>query len=269
VSNGYFKAMGIPLLAGRDFTEHDAANSEKVIIINDALARRLWPGQDAVGQMVTQDGGRRVVGVVGGVRHVKVEEESGSEMYLPIRQTNDFSAVELLVRTSLPEETLRTTVRDALKPLDPNLGSSDVCNVQNLVDRATSPRRFVVIALTGFSVFALTLAALGIYAVISYSVQQRTQEIGIRMALGASARSLQLRIMFQTLRLAAIGLLIGLAAALIMTRSLRALLFGVNSHDPASFIGTVIVLVVVAAIAGYFPARRASQIDPINALRSN
>jgi predicted permease len=269
VSNGYFKAMGIPLLAGRDFTEHDSANSEKVIIINDALARRLWPGQDPIGQMVTQDGGRRVVGVVGGVRHVKVEEESGSEMYLPIRQTTDFSAVELVVRTSLPEETLATTVRGALKPLDPNLGSSEFRNVQQLVDRATSPRRFVVIALTGFSIFALTLAALGIYAVISYSVQQRTQEIGIRMALGASARSLQLRIMFQTLRLASIGLLIGLGAAMIMTRSLRALLFGVNSHDPASFIGTVIVLVAVAAIAGYFPARRASRIDPIDALRSN
>ena len=269
VSNGYFKAMGIPLLAGRDFTEHDAASSEKVIIINDTLARRLWPGQDPIGQMVTQDGGRRVVGVVGGVRHVKVEEDSGNEMYLPIRQTTDFSAVELVVRTSLPEETLGTTLRATLKPLDPNLGSSEFRNVQQLVDKATSPRRFVVIMLTGFSIFALTLAALGIYAVISYSVQQRTQEIGIRMALGASATSLQRRIMFQTLRLASIGLLIGLGASFIMTRSLRALLFGVNSNDPASFIGTVVVLVAVAAIAGYFPARRASQIDPINALRSN
>jgi ABC-type antimicrobial peptide transport system permease subunit len=141
--------------------------------------------------------------------------------------------------------------------------------VQQLVNKATSPRRFVVMMLTGFSIFALILAALGIYAVISYSVQQRTQEIGIRMALGASATSLRRRIMFQTLRLASIGLLIGLGASLIMTRSLRALLFGVDAHDPASFIGTVIVLVAVAAIAGYFPARRASQIDPINALRAN
>jgi ABC-type antimicrobial peptide transport system permease subunit len=219
--------------------------------------------------MVTQDGGRRVVGVVGGVRHVKVEEESGSEMYLPMRQTNDFSAVELVVRTSLPEQTLATTIRTALKPLDPNLGSSEFRNVQKLVDKATSPRRFVVMMLTGFSIFALILAALGIYAVISYSVQQRTQEIGIRMALGASARSLQMRIIFQTLRLAGIGLVLGLGAAFIMTRSLRALLFGVNSYDPAAFIGTVVVLVAVAALAGYFPARRASQIDPINALRSN
>lgn len=269
VSNGYFKTMGIPLLAGRDFTERDDASSEKVIIINDALARRLWPGQDPIGQMVTQDDGRRVVGVVGGVRHVTVEQESGSEMYLPIRQTDDFSAVELVVRTSLPDDTAGATIRAALKPLDPNLGSKEFRNVQRLVDKATSPRRFVVMMLTGFSGFALILAALGIYAVISYSVQQRTQEIGIRMALGATARNLQASIMLQTLLLAAIGLIIGLGASLIMTRSLAALLFGVTSYDPASFIGTVVVLIAVALLAGYLPARRASQIDPINALRSN
>ena len=269
VSNGYFKTMGIPLLAGRDFTEHDTATSEKVIIINDTLARRLWPGQDAVGQMVTQDGGRRVVGVVGGVRHVTVEQESGSEMYLPMRQTTDFSAVELVVRTSLPETSVATTIREALQPLDSNLGPKEFRSVQQLVDKATSPRRFVVMMLAGFSGFALILAALGIYAVISYSVQQRTQEIGIRMALGASARRLQAHIILQTLVLAGIGLIIGLGGSLIMTRSLAALLFGVNSYDPASFIGTVIVLIAVASIAGYFPARRASHIDPINALRSN
>ena len=269
ISNGYFKAMGIPLLAGRDFTERDTRNSEQVIIINDTLARRLWPGQDPIGQMVTQDGGRRVVGVVGGVRHVTVEQESGSEMYLPIRQTNDFSAVELVVRTSLPEDTVATTIRAALNPLDPNVGPKEFRSVQQLVDKATSPRRFVVLMLAGFSSFALILAALGIYAVISYSVQQRTQEIGIRMALGASARSLQAHIIVQTLVLAGIGLIIGLGGSLIMTRSLAALLFGVNSNDPASFIGTVIVVVVMATIAGYFPARRASQIDPITALRSN
>ena len=269
VSNGYFKTMGIPLLAGREFSEHDRASSEQVIIINDTLARRLWPGQNPIGQMVTQDGGRRVVGMVGGVRHVTVEQESGSEMYLPIRQTDDFSAVELVVRTSLPEETAGTTIREALKPLDANLGATEFRRVQQLVDKATSPRRFVVMMLAGFSSFALVLAALGIYAVISYSVQQRTQEIGIRTALGASPGSLQTRIILETLRLAAIGLVIGLGGSLILTRSLSSLLFGVESYDPASFIGTVVVLVVVATVAGYFPARRASQIDPITALRSN
>ena len=123
--------------------------------------------------------------------------------------------------------------------------------------------------LAGFSVFSLVLAALGIYAVISYSVQQRTHEIGIRTALGASPGSLQAGIMIETLRLAAIGMGLGLCGSLILTRSLSSLLFGVNSYDPASFTATVIVLVVVATVAGYLPARRASQIDPINALRSN
>ena len=269
VSNGYFKAMGIPLLAGRDFTERDTPTSEQVIIVNETLARKLWPGQDAIGQVVTQDGGRRVVGVVGGVRHVTVEQDSGSEMYLPIRQTTDFSAVELVVRTTLPQASVAAAIRSALKPLDQNLGSNEFRTVQQLVDKATSPRRFVVMMLTGFSTFALILAALGIYAVISYSVHQRTQEIGIRMALGESARNLQVRILFQTIRLAVIGLVIGLSVSWIMTRALSGLLFGVTPNDPASFIGTVTLLVLVAAAAGYFPARRASRIDPIAALRSN
>ena len=269
VSNGYLQAMGIPLLAGRDFTERDTPHTEQVIIINETLAHKLWPGQDAIGQMVTQDGGRRVVGVVGGVRHITVEQDSGSEMYLPIRQTTDFSAVELVVRTTLPQAGVAPAIRSALKPLDPNLASNEFRTLQQLVDKATSPRRFVVMMLTGFSTFALILAALGIYAVISYSVHQRTQEIGIRMALGESARNLQARIMLQTLRLAVIGLFIGLSVSWIMTRALSGLLFGVTANDPASFIGTVTILVVVAAAAGYFPARRASRIDPIAALRSN
>jgi predicted permease len=268
VSDGYLQAMGIKLLAGRDFTEHDTPQSEQVIIINKTLAERLWPGQDPIGQMVTQDGGRRVVGVVSGVRHITVEQESGSEMYLPMRQTNDFSAVQLVVRTTLPEAAVAATVRSALKPIAPNLAANEFRVVQQLVDKATSPRRFVVMLLTGFSTFALILAALGIYAVISYSVHQRTYEIGIRMALGESAGTLQLRIIRQTLRLAVIGLIIGLAGSWIMTRALVGLLFGVSANDPASFIGMVIILVTVAAAAGYFPARRASRIDPITALRS-
>ncbi|HSE20637.1 MAG TPA: ABC transporter permease [Pyrinomonadaceae bacterium] len=269
VSNGYLAAMGIPLLAGRDFTDRDTPQGEQVIIINETLAHRLWPGQDPIGQMVTQDGGRRVVGVVGGVRHVTVEQESGSEMYLPMRQTQDFSAVQLVVRTTLPETQVAPTIRSALQPIAPNLGANEFRTVQELVDKATSPRRFVVMILTGFSAFALILAALGIYAVISYSVHQRTQEIGIRLALGETTRSLQRRIIFSTLRLAVIGLVIGLAGSWIMTRALSGLLFGVTSNDPASFVGTVSILILVAIAAGYFPARRASRIDPIAALRSN
>jgi ABC-type antimicrobial peptide transport system permease subunit len=206
---------------------------------------------------------------VGDVRHVTLEQESGSEMYLPIRQTTDYSSVDLVVRTTLPPAGVAPAIRAALRPLDPNLPANEFRTVQQLVDKATSPRRFVVMMLTGFSAFALILASLGIYAVISYSVNQRTQEIGIRMALGASARNLQARIMLQTLHLAGIGLLIGLGASWIMTRALAGLLFGVTSSDPATFVGTVGILTAVAVMAGYFPARRASRIDPIVALRAN
>jgi ABC-type antimicrobial peptide transport system permease subunit len=190
-------------------------------------------------------------------------------MYLPMRQTTDFGVVDLVVRTTLPPAGLAPAIRAALKPLDPNLPANEFRTVQQLVDKASSPRRFVVLMLTGFSAFALILASLGIYAVISYSVSQRTQEIGIRMALGASARDLQARVMLQTLRLAALGMLIGLGASWIVTRALAGLLFGVTSTDPTTFIGTVAILAVVAAMAGYFPSRRASRIDPIVALRTN
>jgi predicted permease len=269
VSDGYIRAMGIPLRAGRDFTERDTPSSELVILINETLARTLWPGQDPIGQMVTQDGGRRVVGVVGDVRHLALEQGSGSEMYLPIRQTSDYSSVDLVVRTTLPPAGLASAVRAALKPIEPNLPGKEFRKLQQLVDKAVSPRRFVVLLLAGFSGFALILASLGIYGIISYSVNQRTQEIGIRMALGASARDLQGRIILQTLGLAAIGMLLGTAASWFLSRALSGLLFGVTSTDPVTFLGMLVILTAVAAAAGYLPARRASRIDPMAALRAN
>jgi len=141
--------------------------------------------------------------------------------------------------------------------------------VQKLVYKATSPRRFVVMMLTGFSIFALTLAALGIYAVISYSVSQRVQEIGIRMALGASATNLQSEVLLRTLGLAAVGLALGMAASRALSTTLASMLFGVTSGDPVTFIAMGMLLTAVAAAAGYVPARRASRIDPMTALRSN
>jgi predicted permease len=269
VSDGYLKAMGIPLRAGRDFTEQDNASSKGVIIINETLARTLWPGQNPIGQLMTFRPEREVVGVVGDVRHIALEQGSGSEMYLPIRQGSDYASVDLVVRSTLPPSGLAATVRAALKPIEPNLPSNEFRTLQQLVDKAVSPRRFVVLLLAGFAGFALILASLGIYGVISYSVNQRTQEIGIRMALGASARDLQSRIILQTLGLAAIGMLLGAVVSWILARTISGLLYGVTSTDPVTFGGMVVVLTGVAAVAGYLPARRASRIDPMLALRAN
>jgi predicted permease len=268
VSDGYFRAMGIPLRAGRDFTERDTKGTLPVIILNATLARNLWPGQDPIGKIVRADNPERtVVGVVGDVHHMTLEEGSGNEFYIPLRQTQDYGSVDMVVRTSLPTAELRTRIREALRPIEPNLPTANLRTLQTLVDRAVSPRRFVVLLLGGFAGFALVLASLGIYAVISYSVSQRTQEIGIRMALGASAETLERSILFETLGLAGIGMVVGVAASGVLARTLSGLLFGVTSSDPVTFLGMLVVLTAVAAIAGYLPARRASRIDPMSALR--
>jgi predicted permease len=269
VSDGYLRALGLRLRAGRDISTQDTPTSEPVIVINETMARTLWPGQEPLGQVMTQDGGRRVIGVVADVRHRALEETSGAEMYIPMRQSGNYGAVYLVVRTDLPPETLAASVRAALVPLDPGLAAKEWRTLQSLVDRAVSPRRFMVMLLGGFAAFALVLASLGIYAVISYSVGRRTQEIGIRMALGASARQVQMAIIVQTLRLAAIGLFAGAAASWALGRALSGLLFGVSATDPATFLAMLALLAAVAALAGYLPARRASRIDPIAALRAD
>ena len=269
VSDGYFAAAGIRLEAGRGFTEQDRASSEPVVIVNQTLARVLWRGQDPLGQVVSQDGGRRVVGVVADVRHEALEKTGGSEMYIPLRQTGDYSAMELVARTTLPRDVFASGIRAALRPLDPNLPIREVRSLQDLVDKAVSPRRFLVMLLGGFAAFALLLASLGIYAVISYSVNQRVQEIGIRMALGASPADLQWRILWGTFGLTALGLALGIAASRVLSNTLGSLLFGVTSGDPITYFGVGALLIVVAAAAGYIPAWRASRIDPMVALRSN
>lgn len=268
VSDGYIRAMGIPLRAGRDFTAQDLPTSDPVIVVNETLARNLWPNENPLGQVMRACGERKVVGIVGDVRHLALEQGSGNEMYLPIRQCADFASVDLVLRTSLPPATLAAGVRGALRSLDPNLPGNDFRPLQVLVDKAVSPRRFVVLLLGGFALFALILASLGIYAVISYSVSRRTQELGIRMALGASAADLQRRIVGQTLTLAAVGMLLGAIASWIVSRAFSGMLFGVTASDPTTFLGMLGVLTIVSAFAGYLPARRASRIDPMVALRS-
>jgi predicted permease len=270
VSDGYPAAMGIPLRAGRDILPSDTATTEPVIVINETLARTAWPGQDPIGKYLL--GGcakeRRVVGVVGDVRHLALEQTSGNEMYIPLRQCTDLPSADLVVRSTLPTTQLAGALRSALQPIAANLPSNDFRTLDQIVDKSVSPRRFLVLLLGGFAAFALVLASLGIYGLISYSVNQRTQEIGIRMALGASTRDVQTRIITETLWLAVIGMLIGSAASWMLARGAERLLFGITPRDPATFAAMLAILTVVAVLAGYLPARRASRIDPMVALRA-
>ena len=269
VSDGYIRSMGIPLHSGRDFDERDAPGADPVIMINETMARALFPGQSALGGIIRACGERRVVGVVGDVRHLALEQGAGNEMYLPIRQCGDYASVDLVVRSRRDPAQLAGAIRASLKPIAPDLPGKDFRVLQTLVDKAVSPRRFIVLLLGGFAVFALVLASLGIYSVMSYSVNQRTQEIGIRMALGASAAKLQAGIVGYTVGLAALGLMLGTAASWALARALAGLLYGVKASDPATFLGVAALLGMVAAAAGYLPARRASQIDPSVALRAD
>jgi predicted permease len=269
VSDSYITAMGIPLRAGRDISPDDTPSGEPVMLVNETMARTLWPGQDPIGKFVLGPCAkeRRVVGVVGDVRHLALEQASGNEMYLPLRQCGDLPSADLVVRSSLPPEHMANAVRAALRPIAPNL-PGNFRTLQQLVDKSVSPRSFLVLLLGGFAMFALVLASLGIYGLISYSVSQRTQEIGIRMALGASARDVQARIVMQTLSLAAIGMVLGTIVSWLAVRSAESLLFGVTPRDPGTFVGMLIVLTCVALVAGYVPARRASRVDPMVALRT-
>ena len=270
VSDGYVSAMGIPLKAGRDIAPTDGPTSDRVIVINESMAKRMFPGQDPIGKVLLNACGpeRTVVGVVGDVRHLALEQASGNEMYIPLRQCADLPSMDLVVRSSEGTAPLVAAVRAALKPIAPNLPATGVRSIQQLVDRSVSPRRLIVLMLGGFAVFALVLASLGIYALISYSVGQRTQEIGIRMALGASAGDVQAQVVGQTMRLAGAGMVIGAVASWALAQSMSGLLFGVTAADPLTFAAMLGVLALVALVAGYVPARRASRIDPLIALRA-
>lgn len=269
VSEGYLGAMGIRLLAGRDFAESDHNSSGTVVLVNQTLARKLWPGQDPMGRVLVASGvERRVIGVVQDVRHLDLEREGGAEMYFTVRQTGDYASMHLVARGAHSLTDLTAATRAAIQPIDTSLPLKEIHNIQGIVDRSVSPRRLVVQLLVGFAGFALILASLGIYAVISYTVSQRKREIGIRVALGAQGADLQMQIVIETMKLAATGMALGCLASLGAGRVMRTLLFGVAPSDPVTFAGALAGLTAVAMLAGYIPARRASRMDPVEALRA-
>jgi predicted permease len=268
ITPGYLQAMGMRL-HGRDFTWSDGPKTEPVIILNKSVVQYLFPGQDAVGRMIFMDGAdRRVIGVIDDVHEANVEGKPGWQAYFSVMQEKPVGA-ELVVRTKLPPEELASSVMSKLRELNPNQPAAEFREIQTIVDHAVSPRRFFVMLVVSFAVFGVVLAALGIYGVISYSVTQRTQEIGIRMALGATVRRVQLGVIGKAIRLALIGIAVGTAASFVVARGIAALLYGTAPTDPVTFAGMIALLALVALVAGYLPARRASRIDPMVALRNN
>ncbi len=269
VTPGYFSAMGIHLRDGRDFSWHDTPASEPVIIINEAAARRDWPGENPMGRVAQDIGGHdaRVIGVISNVRESSVEERSSPEVYVPATQAQP-DGENLVLRTKLLPESLASSVLKRLRELNPGQPATEFRPIQQLVDRAVSPRRFFVSLVTCFALLGLVLAALGIYGVISYSVMRRTQEIGIRLAVGATARQVKVAVIERTLRLAVFGIALGIIASLMLSNVIASLLFATEPTDPATFAAMILLLSVVALLAGYLPARRASRIDPMVALRA-
>jgi len=269
VSPGYLGAMGMHLESGRDISWDDGPKNEKVVIVNQTIARRLWPGEDPLGRISQVNGSdAKVIGVVADVHESTVEGTAGWQMYLPATQWGPAEA-QLVVRTKLPPDALAASVMSTLRQINPGQPATQFRPVQQLVDHVVSPRRFFVLLVAFFAALGLTLASLGIYGVISYSVTQRTQEIGIRMALGATQTQVQIGVMGKTLRLALVGILVGIVASFMVARLISTLLFATAPTDPATFLGMILLLGAVAFIAGYIPARRASRVDPMNALRTS
>ena len=264
----YLPTMKIPLVAGRYFESGYDAKTEKAVIINESLARQLWPDRDPIGQKMRVNGGSTVIGVVANVRHSSLEESGGNEMYLDFRQLGDWSAMEMVVRSTRPAAALVPEVRSALAAYDPSLPNGEFYELDRLIDDSVAPRRLITRLLVVFSILALTLAALGLYGVIAYSVVQRTQEIGIRMAIGARRSDVLGMILGGGVKLVAGGIVVGLAGSLALSRLLQNQLYGVSAQDPATFVVIALLLLAVAALACVIPALRATRVDPMIALRA-
>ena len=268
ISPGYLKAIGMRL-HGRDFAWSDDTASQSVIILNKAAAQALWPNEDAVGRMaVLQGKDQLVIGVIDDVHGTNIEGNPGWQMYLPLTQWGG-DGTQLVVQSKLTPAQLAPGIINALRQVDPGQPLTELKPMQSVVDHANSPRRFFAVLVGIFAGLGLLLASLGIYGVISYSVTRQTQEIGIRMALGATRERVQYGVISKTLRMALIGLAAGTIASFAVARAISSMLFGTQPSDPITFAGMIVLLTGVAFIAGYLPARRASRINPMTALRSN
>jgi putative ABC transport system permease protein len=270
VTPDYFQTLQIPLKAGRMFTDHDSLESTKVIIINETLARRLWPGESPIGQRFSvwrdEKFPREVVGVVGDTKE-SLEKEAGNQMYIPYAQDPTWGSLSLVVRTTGEPAALAGSVRDAIRSVDKAVPTYNLKTMNDVVSNSAAPRRVPMLLLSVFAGVAMLLAMLGIYGVTSYYVTQRTHEIGVRMALGAQIVDVLKLVLSRAMVLATIGIGIGVVGAIALTRYLTSMLFGVKPIDVVTFIAVAVVLALVVLVACLVPARRATKIDPLEALR--
>ncbi len=272
VSPDYFRVMGISLLAGRFFNQHDISSAPRISVISEAMARLHFPNQDPLGKRLTfgfpPDGGavREIVGIVGDVRDVALGQDPGPMMYVPYAQA-PFWGANVVVKSTLSLSSVAAAIRQEVRKMDKDLPVTDVAMMPDIIEASVAQPRFRTFLLGLFAAMALVLAVIGIFGVISYSVSCRTNEIGIRVALGAQSADVLKQVLVEGARLVAIGLALGLAGSLAATRSIATLLFGVKPTDPLTFAAVAAILASVTLAACYIPARRATRVDPIVALR--
>lgn len=273
ISPAYFDTMSIPLLAGRRITDQDTETTPNAVVVSETMAKRFWPGEDAVGKRLSLGRVRtdadwiQVVGIVKDVRQFELNAEPRPQMYLSYRQADFFAPEDLVVKTDVEPASMAAAVRKAVWEIDKDQPVSNIKTMEEILADSIARQRFSMLLLGVFAGVALLLAAVGIYGVMSYSVAQRTHEIGIRMALGAQTGAVLKLAVGYGLKLVVAGVLIGLVAAFALTRLMSTLLFGVTPTDPATFALISLLLVGVAAVASYIPARRATKVDPLIALR--
>jgi predicted permease len=279
VTPGYFEAMKIPLIRGRIFTDADnTADAPSVAIVDEEFANRFWPGQDPTGKRISYNAvpnsnppqlmWRTIVGVVGHVKHYALDVQGREQAYFPAVQSPFTRSMFIVVRTGTDPASMTSAVRAQVAALDPEVPMFGVETMDERLADSLTQQQLNMLLLTGFALLALTLAAIGIYGVMSYLVSQRTQEIGLRMALGADRGRVLKLIVLQGLRLAGFGLVIGLVLAFGLARLISGMLYGTSPSDPLTFVGIAVLLAVVAFLASYIPALRATKVDPTVALRT-
>ena len=276
VTDGYFAAMGIPIVAGREFTDRDALNQPRVAVVNDAMAKKHWPHESPIGRRVSfstdEPHWYEIVGVAGNIKHRALEVADRPELYVPYRQPLfagwTVRPMYVIARTSADPASTVAIARHEIARVDRDQPISDVRTMDERIGRSLSSRRFSMVLLALFAGLALTLAAVGIYGIVAYSVTERTHEIGVRVALGAQRRDVMAMVVGQGMTMTIVGTAIGVAASAALARLMSSLLFGVSAVDPATFVAIPLLLIAVALAACYVPARRAMRVDPLQTLRS-